>query len=177
MASPKRSKWHSFITMVSIALLLVAIGAIKAGLDLMEGLRSADEYQDQGVKTFVATHVVALQEETHGTSSMRRRNPTHTVYYLEYRAQEHSGWRYRDKMGKSLGEQRIKDGATVQRRVMTIKDTNRYVTTEVDETPESFAHSEHSYAQILVGLGSAYIASYLTYLILKWYQRRRRPAV
>ena len=169
---PKRSRWHSFLFFITFALLLVAIGAVKAGFDLMEGLRSADEYQDQGVVTFVPKRVIQKQEEMQVTSRVVRSHQTKTVTYLEYWAQEHSGWRYRVKRSASLAREAIKSGSPIERRVFTIKDTNRYITTEPEATAESYTRGERGYAQLLIGLGGAYCAAYLTYLFIYWRQRR-----
>lgn len=170
---PKRSRWHNFLFFITFGLLLVAIGAIKAGFDLMEGLRSADEYQDQGVVTFIPKRVIQKQEEMQGTSRVVRSNRTKTVTYLEYWAQEHSGWRYRVKRSASLAREDIKSGSPIERRVFTIKDTKRYITTEPEATAESYARGERGYVQLLIGLGGAYCAAYFTYLLIYWRQRRK----
>lgn len=169
----KRSRWHHFFFFITFALLLVAIGAIKAGFELMEGLRSADEYQDQGIVTFIPKRIIERQEDTNLSALVVRTHSTKTVTYLEYWAQEHSGWRYRVKRSLSLARETIKSGTPIERRVFTIKGTNRYITTEPEETAESYARGERSYAQLLLGLGGAYCASYLAYLFIYWRPRRK----
>lgn len=162
-----------FVTILSLALLFIAMGAVKAGYDLWQAKRSADEYLDQGVITFVATRMVVVKEKVQGKSGINPRNQYHSVNYLEYRAKEHSGWRYREPMGRVEGRKCIAAQKTIERRVFTIKSANRYVTVEPEETPESYAQGTRSYALLLLGLGGAYIAAFLTFHLQMWRQRRR----
>ncbi len=158
---------------ITLALLLVAIGALKAGLDLMGTVRSADEYIDQGVMTFVPQRIVTKREEQQLSAKAYRSHTVRTVHYLEYRASAHSSWRYRQKMSQSTAKELLAAGTPIERRVFTIKDTNRYITTEPEESAQSYAGSSYSYALILVGLGGGYCAAYLTYVVLLWRSRRR----
>lgn len=96
---------------------IVAVIALFNSYGDMQKVRPADEYKDMGVYTFYPQRVIPLQKETNFSGKMKRRNPTTTVYAVDYWTEENrknklaaaaekmpepENWREKIEQGKKL---------------------------------------------------------------------------
>lgn len=112
----------------------------------------AEAYEDKGIYTFVAKNTYPTQVKTTGSRSSHYRTTTRTVYMVEYKAKEYSGYRWREEApSQTTGKEWVKEGKTVQRRVLSIKDTNTYISVDPKYTAETYvSHNKSRYTMFLL---------------------------
>lgn len=131
-----REKLSAVAMTLALCAVIVAVIAIREYI----AVRPADAYEDKGVHTFSPYEVLPVQVKNRtGTGRSRRLHPTRTVYKLYYKATDGSGYRYVEEVpAKSFGEKRVKEGITVERRVLSVTKEDVYITVEPDQTAESY---------------------------------------
>ncbi len=131
-----KEKLSAVAMTLALCAVVVAVIAVREYI----AVRPADAYTDKGVYTFKPYEVLPVQVKgMTRTSGGRRRPTTRTVYKLYYKATDGSGYRYVDEVpAKSFGEKRVKEGVTVDRRVLSVAEEDVYITVEPDETAESY---------------------------------------
>lgn len=120
---------------------------------------SASDYEDKGVYTFMPYRVVPERvQNTTGTSRDRRMHPYKTVYRVHYKTTERSGYKYKvDTAGTGTGKNIIDEGKTIDRRVLVIKKTKRYITVEPNENAESFTSGQSTWYTLMMILSGGFI--------------------
>lgn len=148
-----------FFKPVSIVLLVIAVVGAGMGMKQMSEIRPADAYIDKGVYEFVPYKVFSVRRENSGAIAReRRRHPTKIVYVLQYRAVKHSGYKWDvDTAGEYTAKQQLAEKQSVQRRVLSIKDTNRYLTVETELTAESYTNQLRYRYVWIIGCSILYI--------------------
>ena len=124
---------------------------------------SANSYQDNGTHTFEPYQVLPVQvRNTSSYSRDRRMNPTKTVYMVYYRATDGSGYQWTDRaITRELGQETVKEGVPVTRRVLSIPSDRTYITVEPDQTAESYTAGLRQKYVLALALSAAYILVYL----------------
>lgn len=124
---------------------------------------SANSYQDNGTRTFEPYQVLPVQvRNTSSYSRDRRMNPTKTVYMVYYRATDGSGYQWTDRaITRELGQETVKEGVPVTRRVLSIPSDRTYITVEPDQTAESYTAGLRQKYVLALALSAAYILVYL----------------
>ena len=124
---------------------------------------SANSYQDNGTRTFEPYQVLPVQvRNTSSYSRDRRMNPTKTVYMVYYRATDGSGYQWTDRaITRELGQETVKEGVPVTRRVLSIPSDRTYITVEPDQTAESYTAGLRQKCVLALALSAAYILVYL----------------
>lgn len=110
-------KIKSILRFLPVFIFIVAVIALFNSYGDMQKVRPADEYKDMGVYTFYPQRVIPLQKETNFSGKMKRRNPTTTVYAVDYWTEENrknklaaaaektpepENWREKIEQGKRL---------------------------------------------------------------------------
>ncbi len=136
---------------------------------------SADSYQDNGTHTFEPYQVLPVQvQNTSAYSRDRRMNPTKTVYMVYYRATDGSGYEWSDRaITRELGQETVKEGVTVTRRVLSIPSDHTYITVEPDQTAESYTAGLRQKYVLALALSAVYISVYLVIWGVILSKRRR----
>ena len=89
-------------------------------------------------------------------------NLTKTVYMVYYRATDGSGYQWTDRaITWELGQETVKDGVLVTRRVLSIPSDRTYITVEPDQTAESYNAGLRQKYVLALALSAAYILVYL----------------
>ncbi|RKI66635.1 hypothetical protein D7V91_11990 [bacterium 1xD42-67] len=124
---------------------------------------SAYSYQDNGTRTFEPYQVLPIQvRNTSAYSRDRRMNPTKTVYMVYYRATDGSGYEWSDRaITRELGQETVKEGVPVTRRVLSIPSDRTYITVEPEQTAESYTAGLRQKYVLALALSAAYILVYL----------------
>ena len=124
---------------------------------------TASSYEDGGTHTFEPYQVLPVQvQNTSAYSRDRRMNPTKTVYMVYYRATDGSGYQWTDQaITRELGQETVKEGVTVTRRVLSIPSDRTYITVEPDQTAESYTAGLRQKYVLALALSAAYILVYL----------------
>ena len=124
---------------------------------------SANSYQDNGTHTFEPYQVLPIQvQNTSAYSRDRRMNPTKTVYMVYYRATDGSGYQWTDQaITRELGQETVKEGVPVTRRVLSIPSDRTYITVEPEQTAGSYTAGLRQKYVLALALSAAYILVYL----------------
>ena len=110
-------------------LMLLILAAVMTYLSVkgLFAIPTASSYEDGGTHTFEPYQVLPIQvQNTSAYSRDRRMNPTKTVYMVYYQATDGSGYQWSDRaITRELGQETVKEGVTVTRRVLNIPKIGR----------------------------------------------------
>ncbi len=146
-----------------LMLLILAAVMIYLSAKGLFTIPSANSYQDNGTHTFEPYQVLPVQvQNTSAYSRDRRMNPTKTVYMVYYRATDGSGYQWTDQaITRELGQETVKEGVPVTRRVLSIPSDRTYITVDPDQTAESYTAGLRQKYVLALALSAAYILVYL----------------
>lgn len=146
-----------------LMLLILAAVMIYLSAKGLFTIPSADSYQDNGTHTFEPYQVLPVQvQNTSAYSRDRRMNPTKTVYMVYYRATDGSGYEWSDRaITRELGQETVKEGVPVTRRVLSIPSDRTYITVEPNQTAESYTAGLRQKYVLALALSAVYILVYL----------------
>ena len=88
-------------------------------------------------------------------------NPTKTVYMVYYRATDGSGYQRDRAITRELGQETVKEGVPVTRRVLSIPSDRTYITVEPNQTAESYTAGLRQKYVLALALSVVYILVYL----------------
>ena len=169
----ERMKSIGFVA--SLTLLILAAVMIYLSIKGLLTIPSANTYEDSGLHTFEPYQVLPIQVRNSSAYSRSRRvNPTKTVYMVYYRATDGSGYQWTDRaITRELGQETVKEGVTVTRRVLCVSGGRTYITVEPDQTTESYASGLRQKYVLALALSAAYILVYLLIwgVTLSWRRR------
>ena len=158
-------RWRTAVLSLGVCLLVLALCLGKSGWDIRNSMPAADALEDKGVHTFQPTEVLPYSVKNTGTSSSRRTNPTRTEYRVTYKADDGSSYRFYDTVSsKSSGEELIKEGAVVERKVLynKAKGTELYIDKNLDVRGYLAEKSKQSNVLVMICVG------YLFFYVLCW---------
>ena len=166
----------TIIPIAGILLLILSAASLYVAMRDLSSLRPAEDYEDQGVRSFAPYAVYPVQVQNTGASGRdRRMNPTKTVYMVYYRATDGSGYKWSNEtLTRDLGEEIVEAGETVRRRVLSIPSDGTYITVGPEQTAGSYAESLRGRYTRIVGLSTLYILFYIIVLLLTKLARRLR---
>lgn len=165
-------------SIVSVAGMLLLILSATMGyfsFKYLAAVRPADSYEDKGIYSFSPYQVLPLQvRNTSGSSRDRRMNPTRTVYMVYYRATDGSGYEWSDRaLTRELGQETVREGIPVTRRVLSITGNRTYITVEPEQTAESYTAGLKRRYVLILAVSAAYILVYLAIWGVILSKRRR----
>lgn len=148
---------------IGLMLLILAAVLIYLSAKGLLTIPSANSYQDNGTHTFEPYQVLPVQvQNTSAYSRDRRMNPTKTVYMVYYRATDGSGYEWSDRaITRELGQETVKEGVPVTRRVLSIPSDRTYITVEPNQTAESYTAGLRQKYVLALALSAVYILVYL----------------
>ena len=166
----------TIILVAGILLLILSAASLYAAMQGISKVRPAEDYEDQGVRSFEPYAVYPVQVENTGASGRdRRMHPTKTVYKVDYRATDGSGYKWSNEaFSKDHGQRVVEAGDTVKRRVLSIPSDGTYITVEPEQTAGSYTEGLQGKYNRIIGLSTLYILFYLIALILVKLVRRLR---
>lgn len=166
----------TIIPIAGILLLILSAASLYAAMGGLSELRLAEDYEDQGVRSFEPYAVYPVQVENTGASGRdRRMHPTKTVYMVYYRATDGSGYKWSDEaLTRDLGEGIVAAGKTVKRRVLSIPSDGTYITVGPEQSAGSYVESLRGRYTRIVGLSTLYILFYAAVLFFTKLARRLR---
>ncbi len=168
-------KVKSMGLIASLMLLILAVVMVYLSIKGLLTIPSANTYEDSGLHTFEPYQVLPIQVRNSSAYSRSRRvNPTKTVYMVYYRATDGSGYQWSDRaITRELGQETVKEGVTVTRRVLSVSGGRTYITVEPDQTTESYASGLRQKYVLALALSAAYILVYLLIwgVTLSWRRR------
>ena len=146
-------------------LMLLILAAVMTYLSVkgLFAIPTAGSYEDGGTHTFEPYQVLPVQvQNTSAYSRDRRMNPTKTVYMVYYRATDGSGYQWTDQaITRELGQETVREGVPVIRRVLSIPSDRTYITVEPDQTAESYTAGLRQKYVFALALSAVYILVYL----------------
>ena len=182
-------KIKSILRFLPVFIFIVAVIALFNSYGDMQKVRPADEYKDMGVYTFYPQRVIPLQKETNFSGKMKRRNPTTTVYAVDYWTEENRknrlaaaaekmpGPEYNyilEKGGiESSAQQIVDEGKTVERRVLYIPEEKSYITVEKDMTAEDYVDEQIGFNKKVAMAALTYIVALAAYYAVKYFAKSK----
>lgn len=159
--------------LTTILLIAAVVFFVKGFLSLSD-LPAASEYEDDGVHTFAVKQIVPVQVKNTARGRSRRLHPTKTVYMIDYKTTDGSGylWRREGSSAESLARQMAEDMPTVERRVLLLPADDTYITVEADQTAESYTAQMKRQYQVMMGAAALYAIVYVSVQLVR-YQRSR----
>ena len=96
----------TIIPIAGILLLILSAASLYVAMRDISKVRPAEDYEDQGVRSFEPYAVYPVQAPNTGASGRdRRMNPTKTIYMVYYRAADGSGYQWSgEALTRDLGE-------------------------------------------------------------------------
>ena len=165
------------IPIAGLLLLILSAASLYVAMRDISKVHPAEDYEDQGVRSFEPYAVYPVQVQNTGASGRdRRMNPTKTVYMVYYRATDGSGYKWSNEaFSKDHGQRVVEAGETVERRVLRIPADGTYITVEPDQTAGSYTEGlRQKYITVLV-LAGAYVVMYaVAWCILIWMKKAKR---
>ena len=153
----------AIVFFAGLILMILAAAMAYLSVKCLAAIPTASSYEDGGTHTFEPYQVLPVQvQNTSAYSRDRRMNPTKTVYMVYYRATDGSGYQWTDRaITRELGQETVKEGVPVTRRVLNIPSDRTYITVEPDQTAESYTAGLRQKYVLALALSAAYILVYL----------------
>ena len=178
-SSPKRTgawkeKLTGIVRVVGVIGLVLSMAYLYVGVKGIATVRPASGYEDMGVHTFSPYQVLPVSVENTSTGRDKRLNPTKTVYVVYYQTLDGTGYRWEVDTGSKSEANRILDaGESVERRVLSIKETGKYITVGAELTADTYVEGQKQRYFWMAGLSGGYLVLCLAgWVIVKQSQRK-----
>ena len=111
--------------------------------------------------------------ENTSTGRDKRLNPTKTVYVVYYQATDASGYQWQVETGNSKSEANriLAEGEHVERRVLSIRDSRKYITVEAGQTADTYTAVQKQKYLLMAGLSVGYLVISLTVWVVVWWKK------
>lgn len=153
---------------LSILCLVLALSCIGAVIQKYPAYLPADAYSDMGVYTFTPVRVYPTQEEYRIRVGRGWQDSTRTVYNVEYRAASDGYGYHEETYSEKEAQSLLREGVAVQKRVLTVNETGRYLTIAPEETAESYVtRYRMSYITILA-VCMTYLLGFSVFYLYRW---------
>ena len=177
---PKRTvawkeKLTGIIRVVGVIGLVLSMAFLYVGVKGIVTVRSASGYEDMGVHTFYPYQALPTSVENTSTGRDKRLNPTKTVYVIDYKTLDGSGYQWYVNTGNSKSEANriLAAGESVERRVLSIKETGKYITVGAELTADTYVEGQKQRYFWMVGLSGGYLVLCLAgWVIMKQSQKK-----
>ena len=178
-ASPKRTgawreKLTGIIRVVGVIELVLSMAFLYLGVKGIATVRPASGYEDMGVHTFSPYQVLPVSVENTSTGRDKRLNPKKTVYVVYYQALDGTGYRWEvDTGSKSEANRILAAGENVERRVLSIKETGKYIIVGAELTADTYVEGQKQQYFWMAGLSGGYLVLCLAgWVIVKQSQKK-----
>lgn len=177
---PKRTvawkeKLTGIIRVVGVIGLVLSMAFLYVGVKGIATVRPASGYEDMGVHTFYPYQALPTSVENTSTGRDKRLNPTKTVYVIDYKTLDGSGYQWYVNTGNSKSEANriLAAGESVERRVLSIKETGKYITVGAELTADTYVEGQKQRYFWMVGLSGGYLVLCLAgWVIMKQSQKK-----
>lgn len=175
VAAPKRTgagieTFTGIVRVISIMGLILSIACFILGVKEIATIRPASDYEDMGVHTFSPYKVLPHTVENHATGRDKRNIPTKTVYVVYYQASDGTGyqWKLETSNDKNYANQILAKGDSVDRRVLSIKENEKYMTMDADLTADTYVAGQQKRYLWMAGLSGSYLLlCFAVWLVMK----------
>ncbi len=155
--------------------LVLSMAFLYVGVKGIVTVRPASGYEDMGVHTFSPYQVLPVSVENTSTGRDKRLNPTKTVYVIDYKTLDGSGYQWHVNTGNSKSEANriLAAGESVERRVLSIKENGKYITVEAELMADTYVEGQKQRYFWMVGLSGGYLVLCLAgWVIVRQSQRK-----
>lgn len=167
----------NFCTKIGIPLLILSAVFLCGSITNLSKVQPVSAYEDQGIHTFSPYRIYPTQVENTGTGRQKRLHPTKTVYVIQYRATDGTGYQWQEEASyRSIAEDIVSNGQPVERRVLSIKENGRYITINKDLTAKSYVTSQRQRYIVMAVASTAYLVIYIVSCIVIWRKQHRRTS-
>lgn len=169
------TNFKSALKIVGLGIFIAAVIFLYSGLKELSEVRPSSDYEDKGIYTFSPYQVFPVQLNNNATGRSKRLNPKKTVYMVYYKTTDKTRYQWKRNMGSSRtsADKILAEGEEVQRRVLIIKNENKYITVDSKLTAEKYVERLRIRFTVMVSVSAVYIAIYIIiWLVIS--RRRRR---
>lgn len=162
------------IGVAGMLLFILAAAFLFLGLKGLPTVLPASDYEDMGTQTFSPYRVTPIQVKNTATGRNKRLKPTKTAYMVCYRALvDGTAYEWKVNAGSTKDKaQQIQSAGNVERRILKVKESGNVVTTEPEQTAESYTNRQKQRYVFMVGLSAAYLAIYLAAWVILLKRRK-----
>ncbi|HJC24660.1 MAG TPA: hypothetical protein H9761_13300 [Candidatus Eisenbergiella merdavium] len=163
------------VRVVGVMGLVLSMAFLYVGVKGIVTVRPASSYEDMGVHTFYPYQALPTSVENTSTGRDKRLNPTKTVYVIDYKTLDGSGYQWHVNTGNSKSEANriLAAGESVERRVLSIKETGKYITVEAELTADTYVEGQKQRYFWMVGLSGGYLVLCLAgWVVVKQSQKK-----
>lgn len=179
-ASAKRTGvWKEKLTGIILAVgvigLVLSMAFLYVGVKGIATVRPASGYEDMGVHTFSPYRVLPVSVENTSTGRDKRLNPKKTVYVVYYQTLDGSSYQWQVDTGSSKSEANkiLAAGESVERRVLSIRGTGKYITVGAELTADTYVEGQKQRYFWMAGLSGGYLVLCLAgWVIMRQSQRK-----
>lgn len=151
--------------------IMIAVGALcTAGVSVYKYFKLApvDTYADGGTDTFYPQKYYPTQEKYQVKINKTWQTRYKTVYIVQYRSAKKLT--YTQNMGTSeiSAQEILKKKAAVERRILWINGTKKYITIPADQTAESYVNQYRTRCIMFFSVSILYLAAFSFFLFKRW---------
>ena len=143
--------------------IIPAVCSLYLGVQGITTIRPASDYEDMGVHTFFPYRVLPHSVENTSTGRDKRLYPTKTVYVVYYQTSDGMcyQWKVETSNDKDDANQILAAGESVDRRVLSIRETGKYMTVDAELTADTYVSGQQKRYLRMVWLSGDYLLLYL----------------
>lgn len=147
------------IRVIGIIGLVLSMVLLYLGVKGIANVRPASDYEDMGVHSFVPYRVLPITVENTSTGRDKRLNPIKTVYVVYYKTLDGTGYQWEVETGNSKNDASkvLIASESIERRVLSVKEIEKYMTVEAELTADSYVKGQKQYYIWMVGLSVGYL--------------------
>lgn len=163
-ARPAKTKvraegFRRIVVTICIMGIIPAVCSLYLGVQGITAIRPASDYEDMGVHTFSPYRVLPHSVENTSTGRDKRLYPTKTVYVVYYQTSDGTRYQWEVETGndKDYANQILAAGESVDRRVLSIRETGKYMTVDAELTADTYVVGQQKRHLRMVWLSGGYL--------------------
>lgn len=144
-----------------ILLLVLSMAVFYISVRDFQKIRPASDYSDKGIHTFEPYQTYPTRIKNTAIGRQGRLHPTKTVYLIYYEATDGSGYQWEDRAEyREEAERIVSEKKPVQRRVLSIKKTKKYISIKEGLNAETYTAGLRRNSVLGIGISAAYMVFY-----------------
>lgn len=151
--------------------IMIAIGALcTAGISVYKyfKLEPVDTYVDGGTEMFYPRSYYPTQEKYQVKINRTWQTRYKTVYVVQYRSAKKLSYTQNMGTSETKAQEMLKKNAAVQRRILWIDGTKKYITIPADQTVQGYINQYRTRYIMLFLVSVLYLSAFSFFLFKRW---------
>ena len=159
---------------IKAVLLVLAIACLYVGVQQFSRIRPAASYEDMGVHRFSPYRALPTQVKNTATGRQGRLHPTKTVWLVYYKATDGILYEWKKSVSsRTEAESIVSGGEIVERRVLSIKNTSKYITIDSKLTARNYVAKQRGIYGMMIGISIVDLIGCVVVKVVTWKQKSR----